>query len=378
MKDRTPSTGLSRTQRVAAIVVIGLLAGLVALATVERWQDKRHPEPSRPKPAPAVEVLELQPASFSLARAYRGTVEADSRAVVSARLTARLVTVHHREGAAVSAGEPLLSLDDAEIRREEERLRAVGERLAGEFEIADRQLERDRELHARKLIPERTLDESLQRARTLEAQRRENRAALNLVATRLEYTVERAPFDAIVQRNYVHEGELAALGQPLIELVSAAALKAVVAVPQADAALIGPGQPVELEVSVLRKSWTAKVDRIYPALDQATRNATFAAFFPPSAEVQPGMAVTARVEVDARPDAITVPAHAIRADAAGAWVWLLEDGRAQRRDVRPGPSHQGTTLIEAGLTAGELVIVTADQRIAEGAPVAVAGTQAGD
>lgn len=378
MNDCAPSTGLSRTQRLAAIVAIGLLVALVALATVQRWQERRHPEPSRARPAPAVEVLELRPASFSLARAYRGTVEADSRAVVSARLTARLLTVHHREGAAVSAGEPLLSLDDAELRREVERLRAVGERLAGELEIADRQLERDRELHARKLIPERTLDESLQRTRTLEAQERENRAALRLVDTRLGYTIERAPFDGIVQRNYVHEGELAALGQPLIELVSSAGLKAVVTVPQSDSALIESGQAVELEVPALHRSWMATVDRIYPALDQATRNATFAAFFPPSAAVRPGLAVTARVELEARPDAISVPAHAVHRDVSGTWVWLLDDGRARRRDVQPGLSRQGTTLIEAGLTAGERVIVTADQRLSDGSPVTVAAPPAGD
>jgi RND family efflux transporter MFP subunit len=370
--------GLSRPQRLAATVAVGLLLALVALAAAQRWQEKRHPEPARAKPPPAVEVLELRAAPFGLARAYRGTVEADSRAVVSARLTARLVTVHHREGAAVNAGEPLLMLDDAELRREAERLRAVAERLAGELEIAARQLERDRELHARKLIPDRTLDESLQRARTLEAQERENRAALRLVDTRLGYAVERAPFDGIVQRNYLHEGELAAIGQPLIELVSSAALKAVVAVPQSDATLIGPGQPVELEVAALRQSWSATVDRVYPALDQATRNATFAAFFPSAAAVRPGMAVTARVELEARPDAITLPAHAVHRNAAGAWVWLLEDGRARRRDVQPGLSRQGRTLIEAGLAAGERVIVTADQRLDDGAPVSVAEPQAGN
>jgi RND family efflux transporter MFP subunit len=370
--------GLSRAQRLAATVAIGLLLGLVALAAAQRWQEKLHPEPARAKPPPAVEVIELWPAPFGLARAYRGTVEADSRAVVSARLTARLVTVHHREGAAVDAGEPLLVLDDAELRRETERLRAVAERLTGELEIATRQLERDRELHARKLIPDRALDESLQRARTLEAQQRENSAALRLTETRLGYTVERAPFDGIVQRNFVHEGELAALGQPLIELVSAAALKAVVAVPQADAALIGPGQEVQLEVPALHQSWPATVDRIYPALDQATRTATFAAFFPSSAAVRPGMAVTARVEFEGRPDAITLPAHAVHRDTAGAWVWLLEDGRARRRDVQPGPSRQGRTLIEDGLSAGERVIVTADRRLDDGTPVSAAEPQAGN
>jgi RND family efflux transporter MFP subunit len=371
--DRTVK--LSSRQRVGVTITLVLLSLAVGLAAAQRWQEKRHPEPPRARPAPAVEVIELRPAPFAVARAYRGTVEADSRAVVSARLTARVLAIHHREGAAVGKGEPLLRLDDEELRREAERLRAVGDRLGGELEIAARQLVRDRELHAQRMIPERTLDEALQRVHSLEAQERENRAALALLNTRLGYTVEHAPFDGIVQRNHVQAGELAALGQPLIELVSAERLKAVIAVPQSDAELISSAQPVQLEVPALRRRWPATIDRIYPALDETTRNATVAAFFPPSAPVRPGMAVTAHIELESRPDALTVPAHTLRRDEGGTWVWLLENGHARRRDVVPGLTHQGQTVIEEGLRAGERVIVTADQRLEDGGPVSVPGSR---
>jgi RND family efflux transporter MFP subunit len=364
---------LSRRQRFAAAGVAVLLAVVVGLAATQRFQETRHPEPARARPAPAVEILEVRPAPFERVRAYRGAVDADHRAVVSARLTARVAVIHHREGALVSKDEPLLTLDDEELRRESERLRAIAERLAGELEMASRQLSRDRELQAQRLVPERTLDESVQRVRTLEAQHRENRAALALVGTRLAYTIERAPFDGIVQRNHVHAGELAALGQPLIEVISSASLKAVISISQADVALIEPGQLVQLEVPALGQRWPATIDRIYPALDDATRNATIAAFFPADAGVRPGMAVTAHIELEARALAITVPAHAIRRDGESAWVWLLENGKARRHDVVTGPTRQGVTLIEAGLAGGERVIVTADPRVADGSPVSIAG-----
>lgn len=366
---------LSRGQRLAAAGIVALLVIVIGLSAVQRLQEKRHPETPRTRPAPAVEVLEVRPSPFGVTRAYRGSVEADARAVVSARITARVVTIHHREGALVPKGEPLVTLDDAELQREAERLQAVAQRLAGELEMANRQLARDRELRAEALVPERTLDESLQRARTLEAQHRENRAALALVETRLAYTIERAPFEGIVQRNHVQPGELAALGQPLIELVSGALLKAIIAVPQADIALLEPGQAVRLEVPALRLAWPAKIDRIYPALDEGTRNATVAAFFPGDAGVRPGMAVTARIELEAREEAIMVPAHAIWRDDSGAWVWLLESGVARQREVVPGLTRQGVTLIEAGLAAGDRVIVTADRRLANGEAVTVPGPE---
>jgi RND family efflux transporter MFP subunit len=363
---------LSRGQRLAAAGIVALLVIVIGLAGVQRLQEKRHPEAPR-TPPPAVEVLEVRPAPFGVTRAYRGSVEADARAVVSARITARVLAIHHREGSPVSKDEQLLTLDDEELQREAERLRAVAQRLAGELEMASRQLARDRELRAEGLVPERTLDESLQRVRTLEAQQRENRAALALVDTRLAYTIERAPFDGIVQQNFVQPGELAALGQPLIELVSGASLKAVIAVPQSDIALLEPGQAVRLEVRALRREWPGRIDRIYPALDEGTRNATIAAFFPADADVRPGMAVTAHIELEAREQAITLPAHAVWRHGEETWVWLLENDAARRHEVVPGLTRQGVTLIEAGLAAGERVIVTADRRLADGDPVIVPG-----
>ena len=371
-------SNLSRGQRTALVAVVTVLAAAIGLAAAQRLQDKRDPAPPRERPAPAVEVVEVAPAPFVLTRTYRGSVAADNRAVVSARITARVLEIHHREGAVVAAGEPLIRLDDEELRREADRLEAVGQRLAGEFEVATRQLARDRELHAEHMIPERSLDESVQRAQGLEAQQRENRAALALVNTRLGYSIERAPFDGIVQRNHVQAGELAALGQPLIELVSTADLKAVIAVPQADASLIAPGQPVELEVAALRERWSGTVDRVYPALDESTRNATVAAFFPPAAPVRPGMAVTAQVELERLGDVLSVPAHAVHREAADTWVWLFDAGVARRQAVRAGATRHGVTLIEDGLSTGAPVIVTADRRLADGGPVSrPAGREAG-
>jgi hypothetical protein len=130
------------------------------------------------------------------------------------------------------------------------------------------------------MTPERSLDDARQRVDTLEAQVRENEAALGVLRRRLSYAEERAPFDGVVQRVHAHEGEFAATGQPLVELVALDGLKAVVQVPQVDAPFLRPGLPVRLEIQALAQSWQAEVDRVHPALDAGSRSATVAAFFP--------------------------------------------------------------------------------------------------
>jgi RND family efflux transporter MFP subunit len=199
---------------------------------------------------------------------------------------------------------------------------------------------------------------------------RENEAALGVVHRRLAYAEERAPFDGVVQRVHANEGELAAIGQPLVELVALDGLKAVVHVPQVDAAFIRPGLPVRLEIRALAREWQAEVDRVHPALDSGSRSATLAALFPEGAPgVRPGMAVQAHVELERIEHAVRLPAHALHGEGADRWVYVLEDGLARHRPVEVAAARAGDYLVTGGLGSGEAVIVTADPRVGDGLPV---------
>lgn len=361
---------LSWPQRLTVTIVLLLLAAWIGLAGAERLSARFDPEPARIVPPPAVETLTVAARTAVVERAYRGTVEAEGRARISARLTAQILAIPHREGALVRQGDVLARLDDEELKRDAARLEAVGERLTGELATARREAARQEDLFRRSLTPERSLDDARQRVHTLEAQIRENAAALGLVQRRLSYAEERAPFDALVQRVHANEGELAATGQPLVEVVALDTLKAVVQVPQMDAPRLRPGMTVRLEVPALGRTWSARVDRLYPALDAGSRNATLAAFFPEDADrLRPGMAVQARVELEQIEGAVRLPAQAVHGEGPERRVYVLEHGRARERPVRVAVARAGEYLITAGLEPGERVIVTADPRLGDGLPV---------
>ncbi|ACL71402.1 efflux transporter, RND family, MFP subunit [Thioalkalivibrio sulfidiphilus HL-EbGr7] len=361
---------LSWPQRLIVTVVLVLLAVWIGLAGAERLSARFDPEPARAVPPPAVETLVVSEETAVVERVYRGSVESEGRARISARLTAQILQIPHREGALVRRGDVLARLDDEEIRRDAARLEAVADRLEGERATARREAARQEDLFRRNLTPERSLDDARQRVSTLEAQIRENAAALGLVQRRLTYAEERAPFDAQVQRVHASEGELAAAGQPLVELVALSSLKAVVQVPQVDARRLRPGMTVRLEVPALSRIWPARVDRVYPALDAGSRNATFAAFFPEDADgVRPGMAVQAHIALDHIEGAVRLPAQAVLGEGPERRVYVLEDGRARERLVQVAVARAGEYLITAGLEAGEQVIVTADPRLGDGLPV---------
>ncbi len=367
----SPGRLSSRQKRAGALVLI-VLAAWVGWALVGVVRERLAPEAPAAPPALAVATELVGAAPFAVERRWRGSVDVDERALISARVTAEVIELPQREGARVSAGELLFRLDDEELQGERRRLAAVIERIEHELAGARRDLERQQTLIERELVPRKSLDDARQRLDMLGAQLAEARATHGLVLTRLGYTQGHAPFSGRVQRLHVNLGELAMAGSPVLELVADIDFKAVAAVAQADIPWLAPGLPVRLEVPALDRSFEAAIDRVYPALDLATRNATVVAMFQNGDGVlQPGMAVVVHARIAEHESAVTVPAQAVGGGPGETFVYVLEDDIAHVRAVDTGPRSGGRMLIIHGLSEGEIVITSADPRLADGLPVRV-------
>ncbi|MFW5926981.1 MAG: efflux RND transporter periplasmic adaptor subunit [Wenzhouxiangella sp.] len=368
---------MKRIDRLTPARLIGLVVALAVLAwigwtAVQKYREVVEPGPSATAPAIPVLTETVQPGPFAVERTWRGEISVDERATLSAQFTAQVEALPHREGQRVEAGETVFRLDDSELRAEIERLDAVLERVSGELETARRELARQRELFERKLTPEKLLDDASQRVDSLSAQLREAEANRSLLATRLDYTVGTAPFAGTIQRLHVERGELARAGSPVLELIADDTLKAEVQVAQADVARLSTGLPVTVRVPSLGREWRARVDRVYPALDPATRNATVAVLLPPRAEgVRVGMSAVVQARISLRDEVLTLPAQAVHSEHGASWVYLAEGERARRVSIDAGESRDGRVLIESGLAPGDTVIVTADPRLRDGAAIRV-------
>lgn len=369
--------------RPSSKTLIGLAVGLalvawIGWATIAKYRETVDPEPARAAPPIAVQVESVTLQSFSVHRSWRGSIDADERATLSAQLTAAVLELPYREGRRVAAGDTVFRLDDAELQAERARLEAVIERAGGELENARRDLERQRDLFARELTPEKLLDDAAQRVDSLAAQKREAAANLTLVETRLAYATGRAPFAGTVQHLHVQRGELARAGSPVLELVADHSLKAVVRVAQTDIGHLREGLPVTVAIPALDRELPGQIDRIYPALDDATRNATIAVMLPEQAAgMSVGMATVVHARLGAWENAVTLPAQAIHSEHGASWVYVPDGEKARRRTVRTGPGEDGRILIEEGLEAGEPVILTADPRLSDGVRIHIENGESG-
>ncbi|WP_028491561.1 efflux RND transporter periplasmic adaptor subunit [Thioalkalivibrio sp. ALE19] len=360
--------GLRRTLGLLALAGVVIVT---AWSATDRLSERFFPEAARAVPPPAVTTISAEPTRATFySPVYRGSIETHDETTISARITAQVLESPLNAGDRVEAGEVLVRMDTDETRLEVRQRKAADQRLDGERATAQRNLDRQQDLFARDLIPESELDDARQRVATLETQLRENRSALELARKRLEYTTERAPFTAQVQRTHVRPGDLAASGQPLIELVGLEKLHAVLRVPERDILLLEPGLDVELTIPAMERTVTTRLDRVHPTLEPTRRSGSFETrLSDPPEGLRPGMAVQARVVLDHVDPVIRVPAHAVRSDTDHQWVYRLEDGRAYRTEVVTRSLPNGEQAILEGIEPGDRIIVTPDRRIRDGMPV---------
>jgi membrane fusion protein (multidrug efflux system) len=92
----------------------------------------------------------------------------------------------------------------------------------------------------------------------------------------------------------------------------------------------------------------------------------------PDNQLRPGQFVRARLKGGVRPDAILVPQQAVQQGAKGSFVWVVDDaGKAEFRPVTVGPWHDKDWFIDAGLAAGDTVVVSGALRLRAGIPVKI-------
>ncbi|RLB31817.1 MAG: hypothetical protein DRH11_12750, partial [Deltaproteobacteria bacterium] len=99
-------------QKLVAGVLLLALIGLVVFFGVHRIQERLKSTPPVPRPPLAVETMQVDPGPFTVTRPYTGSIVATRRALISARVSARVKRVRYREGETVKKGNLLITLDD--------------------------------------------------------------------------------------------------------------------------------------------------------------------------------------------------------------------------------------------------------------------------
>jgi RND family efflux transporter MFP subunit len=323
-----------------------------------------------------------------------GYVTPQRRATVSAKITGKIRDVLIEEGMRVAAGEVLARLDDVDAvaaLRAAEAEKAVAVASLEDLEVrlsnARRTLDRSRDLREGAFVSEEELDDAETAVASLEAQislarERINAAgsAVDIARQNVENCTIRAPFDGIIVSKDAQPGEMVSpisagggyTRTGIATVVDMTSLEVEVDVGESYIARVAPGQRVETVLDAY-PDWRipSRVKTVIPTADRQKATVkvriTFDALDP---RILPDMGVKVSFledSHDAREAAgALVPKGAIFADGDQSYVFVVRNGRAERRAVRTGRERGVEIEVIAGLRPGEQVVTESVESIREG------------
>ncbi|HLZ46592.1 MAG TPA: efflux RND transporter periplasmic adaptor subunit [Gemmatimonadales bacterium] len=287
-----------------------------------------------------------------------GQIEAIQSIDVHPEVQGRITEILANEGQEVAAGAPLFKVDDAELK-------AQVDQADANRQLARQALDRTKQLIAQNASSAADLEQA-------EAQAKAADANYDLLKTRLDRTVVRAPFAGVVGRRLVSIGAYVGSQTSLISLQSVNPQNATFQVPERYADRLRRGQLVSFQVAALPgKNFSGEVVFVDPVVELPGRTILIKARVPnPEHTLQAGMFLEARLATDIRPNAIVVPEDALMPVQGSNYVWVVKDGKADRREVSLGVRTAGWAEIHGGgIEAGDQVVVGGLERLFPGATV---------
>ncbi len=330
---------------------------------------------------------------------------------LSAEVEGRVSEVLADVGDAVREGQPLIMLDERELRFEVERqhglvrqvraqlglgpndpppqdphqLASVQKAEADRFD-AQRKYDRAQSLFKDSLISQQQFDEAssrfqstqasydlaLQEVERLKALLISGEASEHLAEKKLTDATIRAPYPGSVKSRAVHPGEYLRVQSPVMVLVRTDRLRARLAVPERWAGWVKDGALVDLHVEAFPADlFQGRISRINPAVSQDSRTFEAEAIIDNhDARLKAGFFVQASIPSEKEEKTISVPEAAVNYRYGVYKVFLVTGNRVNERQIRPAgqseDEHGGRFEVAEGLKAGDRVAVTASGELHDG------------
>ena len=303
---------------------------------------------------------EAQVSDRSFVGTIRPRIESDIGFRVTGKVLKRLVEV----GALVDAGQPLATLDEADLRLQAQQAEAEFRAATGVLAQAGAAETRTKDLRSKGWSTDVQLDQA--KAAADEARARLNRAeqSVELTKNSLSYATIAADAAGVVTATLIEPGQVVAAGQTAIRVARLAEKEVVVAIPET---LLTRARSGEAYVSIWsepKKRHVAKLRELAPSADPATRT-YLAKFSMPGAgdEIQLGMTATLVLSDPASQRVARLPLSALFNQGEGPALYVADD--------RTG----AITLKKVAVSAYESKDVLISDGVEEGAKVVIAGVQ---
>jgi membrane fusion protein (multidrug efflux system) len=310
---------------------------------------------------------------------FVGRVDAVEKVEIRARVKGYLDSVKFEEGQAVKVGEPLYEIEPALFQADVEQAQGALERAEASKTLAEIQLKRAEELLAKQAGTAVQRDQAAASDQQAGGAVLSAKASLSTAQITLGYASILSPIKGRIGMTNVTKGNVVGPDSGVLAtIVSQDPMYVTFPVSQRDFMRVTGDAKSSLRDVGATLSFSdgaqypesGRIDFVDVKVDRSTDTITVRANFPnPQEKLKDGQLVRVRLASDAPVSKIVVPQSALLADKDGAYIFVVEDGKAAVRRIKTGAESGSDIVVESGVSGGEMVIVEGLQNIRPGAPV---------
>ncbi len=319
----------------------------------------------------ATETVALQPVASS--SDYVATIKSRRSVTVMPQVDGNLTSILVRSGDHVKAGQLLMTIDPAKQDALVNAQIATERQKKALFDYNTIEIERERKLFADGVVSRDALDQAEQLYQNTNADWQSAIATRKSLEEQLAYYRIRAPFDGVVGDIPVHVGDYVTTSSALTTVDENRDFEAYIYIPTERSADVRMGLPVELldtDGSVIERT---AIDFLSPQVDSNLQGILVKAPVSPGDQrLRSAQLVRARVVWNTRP-LPTIPILSVVRQGGQSFVFVVatEGGRtvAHQVSITIDQTVGNSYAVSAGLKAGDRVITSRTQFLADQMPV---------
>ena len=373
-----------------------LIAGLViaaAIATYWFWPSAEQAatpagRPMNPWAMPVpVRVVSAQPADLRVQVKTIGTVTPLNTVVVQSRVSGPLQQLLFKEGDKVEQGQLLAQIDPADYQVQLAQAQGQLEQNQAQLKNARQDLALYAKLREQSSISAQQYNQQQALVGQLEGTIKSNEAQIDAARLQLSYTRIQAPISGRLGLRRVDAGNLIQANDSagLVTITQSSPINVVFAIPESQ--LTAVRNAVNRGEKLTVEAWdrneqqllsTGVLTTLDNQIDTATGTLKIKAEFAnQQEELFPNQFVNVRLNIAVREGVIAIPQDAVQYGSAGTYVYVIEQNKAQIRQVELGAADNGNIAVIKGLEQGTQVVLEGLDRLRPGRAVEVITEQGG-
>jgi RND family efflux transporter MFP subunit len=359
----------------AAFFLACAAASVSYLAVRFRTNGRRAVAVQTSEPIP-VKVAQARPAAAERPLQVSGFLPAEIEHPAITPFAATVKEQQCKEGDAVSVGSVVAVIESKELverlRSREallKRAHAALQESDNRFADAEKRLATMRELQRKDLIARRDVAEAEAVTETARAERDLARSQVEqreaaLAQARYLQTLTRvtAPLSGVVTRRLVHAGDRVPAASALVTIASLTTLSLVLEIPP-EADRLRPGAGVQISAEGLPTPFSGAVTRVRATGSPGNRRTAEVRVANHTGILKPGMKVSVSLPATGALDVVVVPSGAVFETDRRKYLYTVDGGKAQLKQVETVWEKDGEVAINAGLNAGEKVVISPRDRL---------------